>query len=63
MTDRVERADRTLHCLDGGAEFVFPITEERFFADQGWPPPIRCPACRQLARVRRDAAAPVAKSA
>jgi hypothetical protein len=54
MTDSV--IDRTLHCGDCGGAFVFSIAEQQFFADKGFSDPIRCKACRQLARVRREAA-------
>ena len=39
--------DKTLSCRDCGAEFIFSVSEQEFFAEKGFTnEPGRCPACR-----------------
>ena len=38
--------DKKLVCKDCGKEFIFKVGEQQFFADKGFPDPIRCPECR-----------------
>ncbi|MEW6697779.1 MAG: zinc-ribbon domain containing protein [Bacillota bacterium] len=46
-------SDRTLTCRDCGAEFVFTVREQEFFAEKGFQnDPSRCPACRAARKQR-----------
>ena len=46
--------DRTLTCVDCGAQFVFTSNEQAFYADRGFTnEPKRCPACRQNRKSQR----------
>jgi hypothetical protein len=47
--------DRALPCRDCGELFDYPAYEQRFFAERGWPDPIRCQPCRQRVREDREA--------
>ena len=52
-------ADRTLQCVECGAEFVFPMREQQFYAEKGFAnDPKRCPACRALRRSQRASSGP-----
>ena len=48
--------DRTLTCVDCGAEFTFTASEQEFFSEKGYVnDPKRCSACRDTRkRQRRD---------
>ncbi len=39
-------------CLACDEWFVFTAKEQRFYAQQGFPPPKRCPSCRAEKRLR-----------
>lgn len=39
-------------CTDCQSDYLFTYREQRFFQEQGWPPPKRCKECR-LKRKRR----------
>ncbi|CCO08103.1 zinc-ribbon domain containing protein [Desulforamulus hydrothermalis] len=46
-------SDRTLTCRDCGAEFVFTVREQEFFAEKGFQnDPSRCPSCRAARKQR-----------
>jgi CxxC-x17-CxxC domain-containing protein len=46
-------ADKTLKCVDCGAEFTFTAEEQEFYASRGYTnEPKRCPACREAKRSR-----------
>ncbi len=46
--------DRTLTCVDCGAEFTFTASEQEFFSEKGYVnDPKRCPACREQRKRRR----------
>lgn len=45
--------DRMLVCRDCGREFVFTAGEQAFYAERGFVPPTRCPACRAERRASR----------
>jgi CxxC-x17-CxxC domain-containing protein len=46
-------ADKTLKCVDCGAEFTFTAEEQEFYASRGYTnEPKRCPACREAKRTR-----------
>ena len=48
--------DKTLVCKDCGAEFIFSAGEQEFYAEKGFQnEPIRCKACRTLARASATA--------
>jgi len=46
--------DQVLTCRDCGAEFVFTTGEQEFFAERGFTPPTRCPACRRARKASRS---------
>lgn len=41
-------ADKTLLCKDCQENFQFSEGEQKFYADKGFPEPIRCPGCRKI---------------
>ncbi|MBN1857139.1 MAG: zinc-ribbon domain containing protein [Dehalococcoidia bacterium] len=46
--------DKTLQCVDCGADFVFTAEEQEFFASKGYTnEPKRCLTCRRNRRVSR----------
>lgn len=45
--------DQTLVCEECGSEFTFTAGEQEFFAQKGFTPPKRCPACRQAKKSER----------
>jgi len=46
--------DKTLMCVECGAEFTFSAAEQEFFAAKGFiNEPKRCPDCRQARKQRR----------
>jgi CxxC-x17-CxxC domain-containing protein len=46
--------DKTLTCVDCGAEFVFTANEQAFYAERGFTnEPKRCSACRQSRKASR----------
>jgi len=51
----VAYVDRTLTCLDCGAEFVHSADDQAYYAQKGFASdPKRCPACRASRRQMRD---------
>lgn len=47
--------DKTLNCIDCGAEFVFTAGEQEFHASRGFTnEPKRCPNCRRARKDSRD---------
>lgn len=40
-------SDEKIICKDCNEEFDFTEGEQKFFADKGFPAPIRCPECRK----------------
>jgi hypothetical protein len=47
--------DKTLKCMDCGAEFTFTAGEQEFFASKGFSnEPKRCPTCRQAKKQQRS---------
>lgn len=51
------RAAGELICFDCGKRFIFGRNEQERFAQMGWQPPKRCPACRKNTKERRKEAA------
>ncbi len=50
----MDYVDKTLTCLDCGAEFTFSASEQEFFASKGFTnEPGRCPDCRAARRQQR----------
>ena len=47
--------DTTLVCRDCGVNFIFTDREQEFYAERGFVPPSRCPACRSRRRAERQA--------
>jgi len=48
--------DKTLECVDCGANFTFSASEQEFFANKGFTnEPKRCPDCRQSRKDQRRA--------
>ena len=46
--------DKTLTCVECGAEFTFSAAEQEFFATRGLTnEPMRCPECRQARKQQR----------
>jgi len=46
--------DKTLRCRDCGAEFVFSVGEQEYFATKGYVnDPTRCLSCRAINRARQ----------
>ena len=45
--------DRTLTCVECGAEFTFTADDQEFHARKGYQEPKRCPNCRQARRSDR----------
>lgn len=45
--------DRELRCLYCQEHFTFTVQEQELYTEQGWPDPIRCPACRAAKREDR----------
>jgi len=46
--------DKTLDCVECGANFTFSASEQEFFATKGFTnEPKRCPECRQASKQRR----------
>lgn len=51
--------DKTLKCVDCGADFVFTTGEQEFYASQGFTSePRRCPGCRANRKRDKTGAAP-----
>jgi CxxC-x17-CxxC domain-containing protein len=47
--------DKTIQCVDCGAEFIFSADEQELFASKGYQnEPKRCPSCRHARRARRE---------
>ena len=47
--------DRTLTCVDCGAEFIWSAGEQEFFAQKGFDkPPLRCPEDRKKRRAEKE---------
>ncbi len=50
-----ELQDKTLVCKDCGAEFVFTVGEQQFYAEKGFTnEPQRCPDCRKARKQQRN---------
>ena len=50
----MDYVDKTLRCLDCGADFTFSASEQEFFAAKGFTnEPGRCPDCRAARRQQR----------
>jgi CxxC-x17-CxxC domain-containing protein len=49
----VAYTDRTLTCVECGAEFTFTADDQEFHARKGYQEPKRCPNCRQARRSDR----------
>jgi len=51
----MEKSDKIIACKDCGAEFVFTIGEQEFYASKGFDnDPIRCPDCRKARKANRQ---------
>ena len=46
MPDTQSYEAKELVCRECGEWFVFTANDQRFYAEQGYPPPKRCPTCR-----------------
>jgi hypothetical protein len=49
--------DKTLKCVDCGADFVFTERDQAFFAQKGFTEPKRCRPCRDVkkqSKMRQD---------
>lgn len=46
--------DKTLHCRDCGADFVFTVREQEFYAEKGFDnEPTRCAPCRKIKKFEK----------
>jgi N-acetylglutamate synthase-like GNAT family acetyltransferase len=51
----MEKKDKTLTCKDCGAEFVFTVREQEFYAEKGFTnEPTRCAECRAKKKAERN---------
>ena len=50
----MEYQDNELICFECQQPFVFMARGQAFYAEQGYPPPKRCPSCRAERRQRRQ---------
>ena len=39
--------DMKIKCQDCGTEFIFSVSEQKFYKEKGFTPPKRCRLCRQ----------------
>ncbi len=46
MQNQPEYKDETFNCIDCGKQWVFTISEQKFYSSKGLTMPKRCPACR-----------------
>ena len=46
--------DKILWCKECYRTFVFPVGEQKFFAEKGFDNPVRCPSCRTAKKERSD---------
>ena len=46
--------DKKIKCQDCGEEFVFTVSEQRFFEEKGFEPPKRCRYCRQQRKINKE---------
>lgn len=44
----MDYVDEVKTCRDCKQSFVFSVVDQRFFAEKGFQPPVRCKACRNL---------------
>lgn len=50
----MEFQDKTITCKDCGAEFIFSVSEQEFYAEKGFQnEPARCPECRAARKQQR----------
>jgi len=54
----VAYTEKTIQCVDCGANFPFTAQEQEFFAQKGYTnEPKRCPSCRQVRKTERGGGA------
>ncbi len=46
--------ERTMTCVDCGAEFAFSADDQEYYATKGYSDPKRCPACRAAKKAQRN---------
>ena len=46
--------DKELICIECRQSFIFMARDQAFYAEQGYPPPKRCPGCRAERRRLRE---------
>ncbi len=50
-----EKKDKTIKCVDCGAEFVFTVRDQEFYAEKGFTnEPKRCKACREAKKQAKN---------
>ncbi len=52
-----EFVDQELKCKDCPCTFVFSAGEQKFFAEKGLQPPVRCKPCRQARKAQKEGTA------
>ena len=51
----MENSDKNIICKDCGAEFIFTVGEQEFYASKGFEnAPIRCSDCRKARKANRQ---------
>jgi hypothetical protein len=54
----VAYTEKSIQCVDCGANFPFSVQDQEFFAQKGYTnEPKRCPACRQVRKTERGGGA------
>jgi hypothetical protein len=48
-----ETGDQLLACCECGDDFLFDVSEQRFYERKGFGPPKRCKPCRDARRAQR----------
>ena len=51
-----QRQDKTIQCKDCGADFIFSVDDQEYYASQRFVDPKRCPGCRRKKRDGKRAA-------
>lgn len=50
----MEKQDKTIKCVDCGAEFLFTVRDQEFYAEKGFTnEPKRCKACRDKKKAQK----------
>ena len=51
----MEKQDKKITCVDCGAEFLFTVRDQEFYAEKGFTnEPKRCKACRDKKKAQKN---------